>query len=143
MRILNIAKVLIRRKSDGKYLILRGSKWEERPDRSQKPDIAGGAVEPGESIRQGAVRETYEEAGIVITAESLELVYSGTFKSDHDGASINRLLYLVELDEDPEVVLSWEHEGYEWVDKADVLQLDIREPYPEVFRYLDDVGILV
>ena len=142
MRILNIAKVLIRRKSDGKYLILRGSKWEERPDRSQKPDLAGGVVEPGETIPEGAVRETFEEAGIAIKAEDLQLVFANTFKSDVDGASINRLLYLVELEEDAEVVLSWEHEGYWWMSKDEVLSLDIRTPYPEVFHYLNDVDIL-
>jgi 8-oxo-dGTP pyrophosphatase MutT (NUDIX family) len=142
MRIVNVAKVLIRRNSDGKYLLLRGSKWEERPERSQKPDLAGGVVEPGETVAEGAAREVFEEAGISVQPSDLTLVYATTFKSVHDGASINRLLYVVELSSNPNITLSWEHEGYWWLSKDEVLTLDIREPYPEIFTYLDDAGVL-
>lgn len=143
MRVLNVAKVLIRRKSDGKYLVLRSGKWEERPDRSQKPDLAGGVVEEGETIPQGAAREVYEEAGIAVNPDNLTLAYALTFKSDKDGASINRSIFFVEVDGEPDVTLSWEHEEFWWASKDELLQLDIREPYPEIFAYLADVEILV
>ena len=142
MRIVNVAKVLIRRSSDGKYLLLRSSKWEERQDRSQKPDLAGGVVEPGETIPQGAAREVFEEAGLVVDPKDLELVYALTFKSDHDGASINRSIFFTEVNGSPEVTLSTEHEEFWWATKDELLQLEIRQPYEDIFAYLNDVGIL-
>ena len=143
MPILNVAKVVIRRKADGKYLILRGSKWEERPDRSQKPDLPGGIVEVDETIEQGAVREVKEEAGITLRPEELLLVQAHSFQSDKDQAAINRLIYFAELKTDPEIQLSWEHEGYWWYDATEILDLDIRSPYPEVFKYLHQIGVLI
>lgn len=142
MRILNLAKVIVRRGSDGKYLLLRSSKWEERPDRSQKPDLAGGMVEAGESIADGAVRELQEEAGISVQPNQLELVYTETFRSDMDGASINRSIFFVEVNGDPQVTLSWEHEEYWWASASELQVLEIREPYPQIFHYLADIGLL-
>lgn len=143
MRIINLAKVVIRRKSDGKYLILRSSKWEERPDRSQKPDLAGGIVEQDETIEEGAVREVHEEAGLVIAPSSLQLVYTGSFQSSKDDAGINRLIYFTELNENPKITLSWEHEGFWWMTAEEVRALEVRDPYPEIFDYLSKIGILV
>lgn len=143
MRILNIGKAIIRRKSDGKYLMLRGSVWPERPDRSQKPDLPGGAVEDGESIEEGCIREVMEEAGIKLSPDKLQLVHSVSFVSDKDNAAINRLIYFAEIDEDPEIRLSWEHEAYEWLTPQEVLDLEMRKPYPELFKYLNEIGILV
>ena len=50
------AKALIRRKSDGKYLILTCSLWPENPRRSQKPDLPGGSIKRGENIEDGLLR---------------------------------------------------------------------------------------
>lgn len=142
MPILNLAKVIVRRTSDGAYLLLRSSKWEERPDRSQKPDLAGGMVEPGESIVDGAVRELQEEAGLSVQPEQLELVYAETFRSSKDGASINRSIFFAEVEGEPSVTISWEHEDYWWASASELRSLDIREPYPKIFAYLADIGLL-
>lgn len=143
MPIVNIAKTLIRRQSDGKYLILRSSVWEERADRSQQPDLPGGTVEPGEAILTGAVREIFEETGITLSPEELMLVHAETFQSTSDQASINRMIYCAELREEYKVKLSWEHEEFWWMDAAEVMALKIRQPYPEIFRYLNTIGVLV
>lgn len=140
MKRVNISKVLVRR-ADGKYLILRGSKWEERPDRSQKPDLPGGMVEDGETHKVGGARELMEEAGISVKPGQLELVHAESFIWKEDEA-VTRLIYLVRL-ENPEVTLSWEHEGFWWMNKQEVLGLEIRKPYPEIFGYLDKIGVLV
>lgn len=143
MRVLSVAKALIRRKSDGKYLILTSSKWEERPDRSQKPDLPGGVVEAGETPEQGCAREVYEEAGVTVDSAGLTLVNAFSFISDIDGTSINRLVYFVEVDGSPEIALSWEHEAYDWMTAEEVLRLKIREPYPAILEYCHKINVLV
>lgn len=80
----NIGKALVRRATDGKYLILVSSKWPERPDRSQKPDLPGGLVEEGETFEQGCVREVREEAGFDVDPSQLTVVYADSFISESE-----------------------------------------------------------
>lgn len=100
-------------------------------------------VDPGESYEQGAVREVLEEAGVEITAEQLTLVYADSYLREDVPESVNRLVYLAEVADDPAVTLSWEHEDYEWISQEEVLALDIRAPYPEIFQYLARIEYLV
>lgn len=137
-----IAKALIRRSSDGKYLVLTSSKWPERPDRSQRPDLPGGFVEAGETPEVGCNREILEEAGLKVDPQSMTIVQAETFLPPDGKASITRIVYLAEVEGSPKVTLSWEHESYEWLSGDEVKQLDIREPYPRIFSYLHKIGIL-
>ena len=141
MQRINISKVLVK-SNGGKNLILRGSVWPERPDRSQKPDLPGGLVENGETHEMGALRELQEETGIQLNQSDLELIYadSGIWKSDK---AVTRLLYLANVQKDIEITLSWEHEGYWWMEASEVLSLDMRDPYPNIFKYLNETGVLV
>lgn len=136
-----ISKAIIRRAADGKYLVLTSSKWPERPERSQKPDIPGGMLEAGETHEQGCIREVYEETGLDISRTPLNLVYADSFVA-RDGLGVNRLLYLIEVGHDAGVTISWEHESFSWVTAQDLLSLDIREPYPKIFEYLTSIGVL-
>ena len=52
-------EILLHRRSDNEY-------WS----------IPGGAMEPGETIRQTAVREIREETGIEVEADRLVVIYS-------------------------------------------------------------------
>lgn len=141
MQHIGVAKVLVRN-SEGKYLILRGSVWSERPDRSQKPDFPGGMADEGETHAQAAVRELFEEAGISVNESDLQLVYAfSKIKADTNEALI-WLLYIVDVDTVPRVKISWEHEAYMWLSKDELLTLAIRAPYQEVIGYLNEVGSL-
>ncbi len=139
MKLRHAAKVLIRRTSDGKYLMLWSSEWKENPRRSQKPDLPGGLVEEGESVTQGLLREVQEEAGLEMDETSLTLAHAHVW--DEDDISTVFLAYFVETD-DFDVKLSWEHERYAWLSFDELLSLEIREPYPAIFRHMEKVGLI-
>lgn len=141
MQRINVAKVLVRN-SDGKYLVLRGSVWPERPDRSQKPDMPGGMVHEGETHMQAAIREVLEETGIHLQESDLDLVYADSSLRDNNTKAVTWLLYMATTDTVPEVKLSWEHEESWWVSTDELLSLEIRQPYPEIFAYLKKTGVL-
>lgn len=141
MKLRRAAKILIRRRSDGLYLILWSSKWEERPDRSQKPDIPGGVVEENESMIEGLLREVREEIGVAIHPGSLHLAHALTY--DHNDWSSIFEIYFAEINGDESITLSWEHESFRWLTADEVLAMEIRQPYPGIFAHMRDIGYLV
>ncbi|HMS92853.1 MAG TPA: NUDIX domain-containing protein [Candidatus Saccharibacteria bacterium] len=134
------AKALIRRRSDGKYLMLTCSNWPENLRRSQKPDLPGGVIEAHEHIEEGLLREIREEVGITPIPGTVQLGRCFTYL--YDGVSSNFLVYVAEVEGDEEIVLSWEHESYTWLTAQEILSLDLRRPYPELFHYLSDIGLM-
>lgn len=141
MKLRRAAKIVIRRETDKKYLILWSSKWEERPERSQKPDLPGGVVEENESMIEGLLREVREEAGLDIEPVRLHLAHALTY--DHNEWSSIFEIYFAEITGDETVTLSWEHESYRWLTAEEVLALEIRAPYPEIFTHMNELGLLV
>lgn len=141
MKVLTGAKVLIRRKTDGRYLILTSSPWPGNSERSQKPDLPGGAIEPGEKIEDGLIREIQEETGLVVRATSLQLGHSST-RMDKD-SSLSFMIFSAEIAGDELISLSHEHESYEWLSVDQLLALEMREPYPDLFRYMNKIGLVV
>jgi 8-oxo-dGTP pyrophosphatase MutT (NUDIX family) len=128
------AKAIVRNR-DGKYLVLRSSKWEERQDRSQKPDLPGGMVEMGESPQVAVAREVAEEAGISILVDEFVLLYSETeFYEDTDTSVVKHVFAATAPSDD--VVLSWEHEAFEWVSEAEFLNTEWRPFYQRAHAYI-------
>ncbi|KAJ6069154.1 hypothetical protein N7499_011041 [Penicillium canescens] len=87
---------LIQRGFDGSW----GGTWEG----------PGGGYEPGKdaTIVETALRETQEEAGIVIPPEAIfPLVYRRTF--EHKGLLMNYYIFIAQLDGEIPVTLSDEH----------------------------------
>lgn len=116
-----IASSFIRRASDGKYLILRRS----NTDRSRKGewDLAGGMVDEGETIRQGAIREVEEETNLnKVLSANLLFSASGISYSATDSADVNYvfLYFLLEVDGSEEVTVSFEHDKYVWLTKDEM-----------------------
>lgn len=139
MRLRHAAKVIVRRRSDGKYLILWSSEWKENPRRSHQPDLPGGIVEDGETIEEGLLREVQEEAGFMIDESALVLGHAHMW--DEKDESTVFLVYFAEVD-DPEVTLSWEHERFAWLDVKELQEMSIRQPYPGIFQHMQKLGLI-
>lgn len=87
---------------------------QRHPEKSEglKYDVPGGAVVSGESMTIGAVRELYEEVGILVCEE--ELICLGNLS----GGRVFAASYLVKLDKLPDISLQpTEVVGYKLVDK--------------------------
>lgn len=103
-----VAKLVI---IDGqnKHLLMYRS---NHPTFGNDPDLPGGTLEEGEVPLEAMIREVYEEAGITIDRATVREVYAGT---DYSAHGTHYSLYVVELLETPEVLMSWEHASYEWL----------------------------
>lgn len=128
------AKAIIR-SADGRYLVLTSSKWEERPDRSQKPDLPGGMVEADETPQQGVAREVLEEAGLEIEPDSFDLLYSETEYYEDSETSVVKHVFYASTDQ-TDVELSWEHEAFEWVTREEFLATQWRPFYVRANEYI-------
>ena len=84
------------RNHKGEYLIQQRNKTTDRIPHQWA--AAGGAVTTGETSIEGAIRETYEEMGLVLKEEDLKLV-NRYFVEDTYSNYITDL-YLVEMDVD-------------------------------------------
>lgn len=109
-----VAKLLVIDPDDN-YLLLTRSNHPTFPN---DPDLPGGIIEAGEHPLQAAVRETQEEAGIVIDPTMVTMLQ----KSDTYNENFTYYLYSVKLDARPDIVISWEHKSYEWLDQATFLE---------------------
>jgi len=134
-----ITKIFIVNEYD-EILVLHRSAYPAHPEKSYKPDIPGGHVDPGEIEHAAVVRELLEETGLVIPAHDARLSYAATeaYGGTHP-ASITRLLYVAYIAGRPDVALSYEHEAYFWVPKNEVLASHpLGKFYAEGLQYLLD-----
>lgn len=109
-----VAKALIENK-DGDVLFLVRS--DTHPHFAGHIDLPGGIIESDEDFVDGLVREIFEETGVHISPDLLQLKHEFTDKLWHGP----RRLYHVKLDTSPEIDISWEHSQYHWSPLATLL----------------------
>lgn len=103
--------------SDNKTLLIRRSETDTR--RPLQWDLAGGMVDPGETVLDAAIRETKEETGITLLSENVILSY--TKAAFTEMGNVCWLFFVYQLTETPEVLLSKEHDKYQWVSFQDAI----------------------
>jgi 8-oxo-dGTP pyrophosphatase MutT (NUDIX family) len=123
---------------DGTYLILRRSSTD-----THKPlewDLPGGLLDPGETLESGAMREVVEEIGSTIAISHLQPRYSQAHMTVVKDKKRNyfMIIYAARV-ENKNVVLSHEHDFYEWVDAAEFIKRFASQAhYHEAVRYIID-----
>jgi 8-oxo-dGTP pyrophosphatase MutT (NUDIX family) len=131
----SVAKVLLIN-GENNALVLTVGVYVARPDKSFKPDLPGGMVDPGESELDAVQRELREETGIALPKEAFSLAYTKTEFFDGEKKSVNKFLYIAFTDKVPAVKLSWEHASYEWVSLEQLQNnIELRPFYKEAVTY--------
>jgi 8-oxo-dGTP pyrophosphatase MutT (NUDIX family) len=103
-----VAKALIRDKAGDLLLLRRGL---THPNFPEHVDFPGGEVEPDESHIEAVRREIREETGLDVPLENIRQVHLRQLSYD-----LTHVIFLVNIsDNKPEVELSWEHSGFEWI----------------------------
>lgn len=123
----------------GKVLVLWRSPTD--PHAPGRVDLPGGGVEQGERYAVAAAREIAEEAGLKVSADDLQLVYTATGLSSSGEEVIVRLLFLTSVS-DASVVLSHEHETYEWLEPKQFLTALASTKWGEAVDFLVARGII-
>ncbi len=121
----------------GKVLLLKRSLTDVK--RPGEWDFAGGQIDPGEEISQGAIREILEETGIKLHIADLTLVYAGTVA--YDELSVTRLLFLAKAPS-LDITLSEEHEEFAWVDSKYAIEKFPHPFYSVGLKYAQDHELL-
>lgn len=100
--------------NDGKVLILREAPYDEGSNEGRW-DVPGGRINPEESLLTGLKREVMEEGGLEIEAGEVLGVFESFQTIKGEECHIIRIYYQVKA-VTSEVVLSSDHDEYEWVD---------------------------
>lgn len=105
-------------KHQGKILILREAAYDEGTN-TGKWDIPGGRINQDEPILEGLAREVKEESGLEIEPGKVAGVFETFPVIKGESCHIVRIFYTATT-ATPEVVLSGDHDAYEWVTTEDL-----------------------
>ena len=97
------------------YLLL----WrDDHPGFGNDVDLPGGTIDNDETPEAALEREIQEEIGVTIHASQATLAYRGT---DFSKTGTEYSLYLVRVNKQPAIALSWEHASYKWLTREQFL----------------------
>lgn len=137
---LPVAKALLFNVNN-EFLLLKRS--ETHPRLAGFYDLPGGMIEPNEDIGAGLTREIKEETGLVFAYTELRVLYAVTKLMN--GKSYPTLLYGGRVQASyPEIMISWEHQSYEWAPLARLKEVEphLAPTYQEALNYILHHGIV-
>jgi len=99
-----------------------------------------GGVEKGECNIEAAKRELFEETGIVLNSELLELPFEFSYTEPKDGVMMKMrdTCFLLRILSPIDIKISYEHETYKWSELSDVKTLSNWEPILEVCKFIGE-----
>ena len=112
------------RNEKGEFLLLRRS--ENSRTNPGKWDLPGGKVNPDESLKEGVIREVWEETGISIVIGNIAGEVNFELPEKKVIAIVFNGGYVV-----TDVKLSYEHIEYAWVSFEKIIEMD---ELPDYFR---------
>ncbi|MGY4893346.1 MAG: NUDIX hydrolase [Candidatus Saccharimonadota bacterium] len=112
---IKVAKVLIKN-SEGRYLVLVRN---DHPVFGYDLDLPGGTIEKGEEHAEAALREVFEETGIMLKGTDIHHVETTT---RYSRLRNEYTLYKAQVATTPAVTLSWEHSEHQWLSEQDFTQ---------------------
>ncbi len=127
-----IVKALVFNEKGEVLLLRRGMTAPRRPGQW---DFPGGFVDEHEDPGSAALRELAEEAGVDDVAG--ELVYASTTLTENK-ENVCSLYYLVRIDNQPSVHISWEHDEFVWKPVDEAVDMLEYEPQIIALKYVGD-----
>jgi 8-oxo-dGTP diphosphatase len=112
---------------DGRLLLLKNADCDSEPG---KWGVPAGKLETGEDPAKGAVRELFEESGII--ADSNKIVSMGSLFVRKPNIDYIFHLFLVKM-EKADVRLSDEHVDYRWISPEDVASVPLMDGAREAY----------
>lgn len=128
----NISTKTVVIREDGKILALHRSKTHPRHPFFW--DLPGGDVEYGEDLTESALREVKEEAGFTVPAITL---FDAVGFVDGEGTYWTTLAYVARVSQGTAVVISWEHDQFDWLTKEEFLARQIND---RIKRFLSKIS---
>lgn len=127
---LQIAKLLLYNQNN-QILVLHRS--QSHPRYAHQPDLPGGEIEDDETPEQAVSREITEEAGINLPATDIKLIAEKQVNPDK-----KFLLLSSHIESTPEVNISWEHEGYKWLTRQQLLDVQLPDNPDDYLEFVLD-----
>ncbi len=115
-----VTQKIIIAKNDGKILTIRRSKT--CPTKPLSWDFPGGLIEAGEDIEAAIIREVKEETGLNILKPTQFTTFNYTTEQ---GTYLLCIGYKAQT-EQGEVVLSYEHDMFEWALPSEIMTRDMK-----------------
>ena len=134
MKLFVAAKAIIVNE-EHKVLIVRESGDYDEGTNVGRWDVVGGRIDPAESLFDGLKREVLEESGLEVEPERVITVDDKFQVIKGEDVHIVRIYYLCRYIGE-EVVLSADHDRYEWITVAECSNYNIMSDVKEVFDLL-------
>jgi len=110
---------------DGEILLIRRASGKHQ---NNKWSVPGGKIDKGETEVDAAMRETFEETGIVIDAKKLDFIEKSYVRFTDFDFTYTFYRCVLESKEKPKIILSTsEHSEYKWISPEDALKEDLMQ----------------